>query len=76
MPKLQLSYFYRYKEIFIIFIIYINIMSISKDFIGGFFVGSGLTGICLGIYLMYLGKKFNKEFKEFITINNNTSDID
>ena len=70
MPKLQLSYFYRYKEIFII---YINIMLISKDFIGGFFVGSGLTGFCLGIYLMYLGKKFNKEF---ITINNNTSDID
>ena len=30
---------------------------ISRDFISGFFFGSGLTGICYGLYLLYVGNK-------------------
>ncbi len=30
---------------------------ISRDFIGGFFMGFGISSICHGLYLMYVGNK-------------------
>jgi len=31
---------------------------VSRDFIGGFFLGFGISSFCHGLYLMYVGNKF------------------
>lgn len=51
---------------------------ISRDFISGFFMGFGISSICHGLYLMYVGNKLIKLSKivELTSVSDDDIDID
>jgi hypothetical protein len=47
---------------------------ISHDFLSGFLIGSGLIGVCSGLYISYLGHKMSINANYYIDNYNDNDD--